>query len=526
MQSRDKNWKKKPRKRFVKPSETAESQPQPDLLSESLEKNLEIIAKIFKSDDCLAIKHLRSEDNTLLVAILYLKALSDHEKIQVVLLNLADNLAKIGLEYRLHCKTFFIETKNHALTIGNSGEAEEFEKISSALLDGNTVILFEGIKKGVIFETTANTERRIQESDTQPVIRGPKDSLIENLSTNILLIRKRLKDTRFTIENQTFGTISKTQVAIIYLKEIAPESLIAEVHSRLSVINTDAILESGYLEEYIQDETNTPFPTIMTTERPDAIIGGLLEGKVALLVDGTPFALMVPALFVDFFQTPEDYYQSYYISSASRLLRYFGFFITLYLPSIYIAVTTFHQEILPTPLLISIAAQREGIPFPAFVEAISMEIIFEILREAGIRMPRTVGSAISIVGALVLGQAAVDAGLVSTFMIIIVAMTAISSFIIPYYAMSNAIRILRFVMMILAASFGIYGLFIGTMLLMIHLCNLHSFGIPYTSPIAPYISTEQRDTLIRFPHWALNFRPQHLKAKNRRRARNPHQRRS
>ena len=533
MLSRDKKWKKKTRKRFdtqaAEPNHSSKEPPvssQPELLSENLQSNLEILTSIFKADECLTIKHLYGEDQTLLSALVYLQALSDHVKIQLILSKLADLLSKVSLDYQTHAQAVFIETKNHALTAGNSEETDHFEALVTALLDGNTIILLAGIKQGLIFETEINTGRKITESDAQPLIRGPKDSFVEELERNIFMIRKRLKDTRFTIENYHLGKISKTKVAVVYLKGIANEELLTEVRARLAMIDTDAILESGYLEEYIEDTTNTPFPTVINTERPDMIVGCLLEGRVALLVDGTPFALLVPAVLIHFFQTAEDYYQRSWVSSAIRLLRYLGFSITLYLPALYIALTTFHQEVLPTPLLISIAAQREGIPFPAFIETLLMEVSFEILHEAGIRMPRTIGPAISIVGALVLGQAAVEAGLVSAFIIIVVAMTATCSFLIPHYELALTVRILRFLMMFLAASFGLYGLFIGTMLLMIHLCNLHSFGIPYTSPLAPYIPADQKDTLIRFPHWALTFRPRQMKTGNQRRSRNPNRRKS
>jgi len=246
---------------------------------------------------------------------------------------------------------------------------------------------------------------------------------------------------------------------------------------------------------------------VYNSERPDVIAAGLLEGRVAILVDGTPFVLMVPGLFIHFYQSAEDYYQRADISTLLRILRLLGLFIALLGPSLYIAITTFHQEMLPTQLLLSLAAQREGVPFPAFIEALMMEVAFEILREAGIRMPKSVGQAISIVGTLVIGQAAVDAGIVSAAMVIVVAITAISSFIVPAFSLSISIRILRFGLMGLAASFGLFGITVGMIALILHMCSLRSFGIPYMSPFAPFIWSDQKDSIFRFPRWGLLSRP-------------------
>jgi spore germination protein KA len=316
------------------------------------------------------------------------------------------------------------------------------------------------------------------------------------------------------METKQIGRETQTQVAVMYIKGIAEEAIIQEVHRRLDRIDIDGILESGYIEELIQDGTYSPFPTIYNSERPDVIAAELLEGKIAILVDGTPFVLVVPAFFVSFLHAPEDYYHRADISSLIRILRYIGMLIAFIAPSLYIAVTTFHQEMLPTDLLIGLAAQREGVPFPAFIEALLMELAFEILREAGIRMPRTIGPAVSVVGTLVIGQAAVEAGIVSPAMVIVVAITAISSFSFPSYSIANSFRMLRFPLMGLAASFGLYGIIVGVIALILHLCSLRTFGIPYMSPIAPFNLPDQKDVFIRAPWWAMVLRPKLLNRKN------------
>jgi spore germination protein KA len=239
-----------------------------------------------------------------------------------------------------------------------------------------------------------------------------------------------------------------------------------------------------------------------------------LEGRVAILMDGTPFVLLVPALFVQFYQSAEDYYQRADFATLIRILRYICFFVSLLAPSLYIAITTFHQELLPSPLLFSLAAQREGIPFPALVEALIMEVTFEILREAGVRLPKTVGQAVSIVGALVIGQAAVEAGLVSPAMVIIVSITAISNFVIPSFNMGISVRILRFFLMAFAATFGLFGVTVGLIAMVQHLCSLRSFGVPYMSPMAPFIKEDQKDTILRMPQWGLFTRPRFISQKN------------
>ncbi|MNP15495.1 Spore germination protein A1 [compost metagenome] len=285
------------------------------------------------------------------------------------------------------------------------------------------------------------------------------------------------------------------------MEGLVDDKIVKELHQNLKSIHKDQILEGEYIEEIILSTKQfTIFPRFYNTDRPDTIAAGILEGRVAIFIDGTPFVLLVPTLFVDFLQSAEDYYQPYLYSNLIRVLRYLSLCICLFAPAIYIALTTFHQDMIPTQLLLSIAGQREGVPFPAFIEALIMEVAFEILREAGIRMPRTIGQAVSIVGTIVIGQAAVEAGIVSAAMVIVVAITAISSFVIPAYSLAIPIRIIRFIFMLLATTFGSYGITIGWILLLIHLCHLNSFGVPYMSPIAPHRRGAARDAILRYPY--------------------------
>jgi spore germination protein KA len=368
--------------------------------------------------------------------------------------------------------------------------------------------------KGFAIGMKGGKDRGVQEATSENTVRGPKEAFAESLRTNTALLRRKINDQNLWFETKKIGSVTKTNVTIAYINGIVNEKVVEEVRRRLDRIEIDGILETGYVEELIQDETYTPFPTIFNTERPDVTAANLLEGRVAIFVNGSPHALLVPSLFIQFFQTAEDYYQRADIVSLLRILRFIGFFIALLGPSLYIAITTFHQEMLPTPLLINIAAQREGVPFPAFIEALMMEITFEILREAGLRMPKTIGQALSIVGTLVIGTAAVDAGIVSAAMVIVVAITAISSFMVSSFNLAISVRMLRFIFMGLAASFGLFGIIVCLIALSIHLCSLRSFGVPYMAPLAPFNLADQKDVLFRLPHWGLFSRPRLINQKN------------
>jgi spore germination protein KA len=384
-------------------------------------------------------------------------------------------------------------------------QIENFDELFISILSGEAVFLLEGSRIGYRICVKSWKDRGVPEAEG--VVRGPRESFSETMRTNTALIRRKINSPRLRLEGKMIGDITKTEISIMYIDGLVEKKILEEVYSRLDKIEIDGILESGYIEELIQDEPYSPFPTIQHTEKPDVVAGALLEGKVAIVVDGTPIVLIVPALFNQFFQAAEDYYERSLISSLIRILRFICLFITTLSPSVYISVTTFHQEMLPTPLLVNLMVQREAVPFPSFVEAFLMELVFEILREAGVRLPRAVGQTVSFVGALVIGQAAVEAGIVSAGMVIVVAITAISSFVIPAYNMSISLRILRFALMILAASFGLYGVMIGVIIITLHLCSIRSFGIPYMTPYGPYIGADLKDSIIRLPHWMMDRRP-------------------
>jgi spore germination protein KA len=470
----------------------------------NLQENINNIKKAFGNSSDLVIKEFFVCEERQ-ACIIYTDGLVDTDTLQESLESIMNDSKEFSHEdFILNIHNFH---KRNVINVGEVKEVDEFEMLYTAILSGDTIFLVDCCTKGLIFSTKGGEQRAIEEPTSQTVIRGPRESFTENLRTNTALIRRKIKSNNLWLETKEIGRVTKTNVAIMYINGIVNPNVVKEVHERLDRIHIDGIFESANIEELIEDETFTPFPTIYNTERPDAVAASLLEGRVAICIDGTPFVLLVPALFIQFFQASEDYYSRFDIATLVRILRIICFVIALLGPSLYIALTTFHQEMIPTPLLISIAAQREGVPFPAFIEAFMMEVTFEILREAGVRMPRAVGSAISIVGALVLGQAAVEAGIVSPVMVIVVAITAISNFVFPSISMASSIRISRFILMVLAASFGLYGIIIGLIVMLLHLSSLRSFGVSYMSPMAPFILEDQKDMLFRLPFWKLFSRP-------------------
>ncbi|MFC4560083.1 spore germination protein [Virgibacillus kekensis] len=372
---------------------------------------------------------------------------------------------------------------------------------------GNPVILVDKENSGFSVGLSKWDKRAIEEPTAETVVRGPREGFVETISVNTSLIRRKIHSPKLKMMSLNVGDYTETKVIITFVEGLADQTLIDEVTNRISRLNIDGVLESGVLEEFIEDNPHSPFPQILSTERPDVVAANLLEGRVGIIVDGSPHALVVPVTFYSFLQASEDYYQRYIIGTSIRLLRYLFLLISLFLPSMYVALLTFHQEMIPTSLLISIAASREQVPFPALIEALMMEITFEALREAGLRLPKQIGSAVSIVGALVIGEAAVSAGIVSAPMVIVVALTGVASFTIPRYSASAAIRMLRFPMIILAGTLGLLGIILGIITIVVHMATIRSFGEPYLSPMAPMKKNEMKDVLMRAPWWKLDRRP-------------------
>lgn len=397
---------------------------------------------------------------------------------------------------------------NLLVTAGETKTVNSFAVLVEKVLSGDTALLIDGAESVIVISSKGWEKRSISEPDTEVIIKGPRDGFVETLRTNTALLRRKIGHPALTYEAMVIGKKTRTDVTIAYIRGLARRNLVEEVRRRLKQIDTDAILAAGFIQEYIEDAPFSLFATVSYTERPDVCAAKLLEGRVAVFVDGTPVVNIVPKLFVESFQSPDDYNFRPYYSTLIRWIRYLSFAISVFLPALYVAISDFHQELVPTPLLVTMAAAHEGTPFPTLVEAIVMGFIFEALREAGIRLPRPIGQAVSIVGALVIGEATVSAGLASAPMVIVVALTAITSFVVPTLAEPSALLRLFFIG---AAGFmGLYGIVFAFLAVWIHLSSLRSFGVPYMSPIAPLIPQDMKDVAVRVPLWAMFTRPQSI----------------
>lgn len=497
-----------PLKEAIEPSEEMNND-----LSDSLQKNIDVFKRVFKhcSDVVFRELHISHELNGLLI---FIDGIVKSEELH-------DNAIRPLLFQILnqeHKKITPDMVEKDTITLSQLSSVKKFSETLDAILAGNAALILDGYQEALILNARGGERRGVEEPTTESVIRGPREGFTENIRVNTGLLRFKIKSPKLKTESLTIGEHTRTNIVLAYIEGLADPKVLQEVQARLNSIHIDGILESGYIEELIEDEPFSPFPQLHYTERPDSVAAQLLEGRFAIFVDGTPFVLTGPVVFWQFLQATEDYYDRFFIGSFIRWLRFFFFFIALFLPAIYIATVTFHQDMLPTTLLLSIASARESIPFPALLEALIMEISFEALREAGIRLPKTIGQAVSILGALVIGQAAVEAGIVSAPMVIIVSLTGIASFTIPRFNMAISIRMLRFPLMILAGFFGLFGIIIGTVWIAIHLCHLRSFGVPYMSGIAPLQKNELKDIFIRVPWWKAILLPSTFIHRNRKRA--------
>lgn len=480
--------------------------------SGDLDRDRDAVVQTFGHSADLIVRELRAGSRKhIRILLVHIEGLVD-EKL------LADAVIKRIIDRSrdwIHPAQAFEHLKHSTIALSTVYETDSLEEFAVRIASGCCGVLVHGISRALTGSVPGWKQRNIEEPTTEATIRGSKEGFVESITVNTSLLRRRVRDPRLRFEEFEVGEISKTRVGLMYIAGVADENVVAELRQRIGRIRVDSIQESGHLEEFIEDAPLSPFPTILRTERPDKVAGALFEGRVAILTDGTPFVLIVPVTFTMFLTTPEDYYERYFIATALRMVRYLAFMVSLTLPAVYVAATTFHQEMLPTPLLVSIAAQREGIPFPAIIEALIMEVLFEILREAGVRLPKIVGEAVSIVGALVIGEAAMRAGLVSPAMVLVVSVTGIASFATPVFSLAIGARLLRFGMVVLGGTLGFFGIISGLFALSIHLVSLRSLGVPFMEPIAPAILSDLKDTVARAPWWAMKSRPELIAEGNR-----------
>lgn len=462
-----------------------------------IEKTIEKIKKDFNNAVDLSSRIIKNKNKK--IGYIFLESVSSDDKISDFLVKSIINSSE---------KTITNKIYNSKL------KKIKYEDIFYLLPSGFTVIVTE--KNLYTTETKANIDRSVEDSKSEAIIRGPKDSFTENYMTNIGLIRKRIKDNNLIFDEIKIGRRTKTKVSITYINNIVKKEKIKTIKEELKKLDIDGLIDSGPIRDYLTKNNHCAFPTIISTERPDKCVQSLLNGKIIIIVENTPFALIIPGVFIDIFHTPEDYYQEPANVTITRILRFIGFIITLFTPAIYIALTTYNFEVIPDNLLISIAIQRQGVPFPTVIETIMMLITFEVLRESDIRLPNQMGAAVSIVGALVLGEAAVSAGIVSPIVIIVVAVTSVCGLLFTDIDVVNGIRIWRFILIIAATSLGLIGLVIATIMLITKLASLETLDIPYLATISPFNLQAQKNSILKFPKTKITKRPFYLKTKQTR----------
>lgn len=470
-------------------------------ISQSLQENDSVMKQLFADVDILRARYIENNhEKSLKYFITYCEGVADaaiinENIIKPVMISCAAEKGGRNIDSLI----------SGVLQVDEVQKIKDFASVVEAVSYGDTVLFAEGANEALILETKSFNQRAITEPESEKIMMGPREGFTESLITNMSLLRRKVRTHELKMKFLTLGKRTKTKVSVCYMESIVNKKILGELYKRLNTIDIDAVLDTNYIMELIRDSRISPYRTIGYTERPDVVIGKLLEGRIALMADGSPIAITLPYLFIENFQSSEDYYGSFYYTTFSRILRMFGFVLTIMVPATYVAIVAYHHEMLPTQLLINITAERTGAPLPAALEAFVMLIIFDILRETGARVPSNISQPLSIVGALVIGQAAVEARFVAAAMVIIIAITGITNLLVP--KLFAPVIFLRFGLLLLASTFGLYGLFIGVCISTIHIINLRSFGVPQVSLTGDLKTQEIKDTFVRAPWWRMRERP-------------------
>ena len=450
-------------------------------ISTSIEENIKILDMLFNGcNDVVSKSFFIGENERRKLHLIYIDGLCDHEMIEQTVLKplLYEWHLKEPSEDKLWENIFYVEAQTVDIK-----EEKSFDKAIEGVLNGDTAIFVDGYNKVFVVSSKKYPLRSISENDTEAGMRGPRDSFGESIRQCTALIRRRLKDSKLRVEQGVIGQRSRTSYAIMYLEDLVKPGLVEEIKEKLGQYEIDAIFDSGMAEHLMDDNWYSPFPVFQTTTRPDKAAAGIVEGRVVVAFDNSPEVLLAPCDFNMLLQASDDYYNRWAVGTFARFIRYVAAFIAITLPGFYIAVTVYHSDMLPTRLLYAIANARSMVTFPVIVEMLIMEFLFELLREAGIRLPGPLGNTIGVVGGLIVGQAAVEAGIVSTIVVIIVALTAIASFAIPNEEFASVFRLLKFFIIITSSVAGLYGFVLGLLFVAIHLSGLKSFGVPYMMPV-------------------------------------------
>lgn len=467
-------------------------------LSTSLDDNIKLLDDLFDTVDTMLSRRFRNAgDSAASFCIYYSDGVTD-----AMMIN-EHAIKPLILSKELRAGPgLFEQIKSQIVLMNDIQETTDIQEIVNAITYGDTLLLIDGSDRALILSSKSFTLRSISEPEGEKVLSGPREGFSEGIMTNLSLIRRRLRTHHLKLHFITKGRQSSTSVCVAYLDNIVNKTILSELYRRLETIDMDAVLDSNYLNEHIAEKSVLGLSSTGSTERPDVVVGKLLEGRIAILVDGTPTALTLPYLFIENFQSSEDYYMSPIYASYSRILRIMCFFLTITVPAVFVAVVAFHHDMLPSALMLSIANGRRNVPLPAALECFVMLIVFDILREAGVRMPSHVGQALSIVGALVIGQAAVEAKLVAAPMVIVVAFAGISILMVPRLTVAGLIG--RYACLLLATMLGLTGLVVGLSVILIHILNMKTFGIPYLLPTEQLRYQEVKDIFFRAP-WPKMF---------------------
>lgn len=477
-------------------------------ISLSLADNISYIKQQLKDcEDIIMREFYIGEKDDIKLFMIYTDNIVNSDVIEDSIMTNLMNRAKITSN---RLEDMLIRLQNEAISVGEIGRVETFDDLFTLVLLGDTILLMDGNAFGLDISTKGWPSRGVSKAETEVVVQGPKDAFTENVSTNIVLVRRRIRDTRLKMKRKKIGTRSKTFVSIMYIEDIVRKEILEETMKRLENIDVDSLLDSGSLEQMIEENWLSPFPQMQLTERPDKTASALFDGRIAVIVDNTPFALLIPATLNVFFQSAEDYYDRWEIMSFMRVIRYLAALVAIALPGLYIALTVYHPSMLPTALALKIAGARLDIPFPAVVEVLMMELAFELLREAGIRLPAPVSSTIGIVGGIIIGQSAVEAGLIGPIVVIVGALTGICTFVIPNTSMVSGLRLSKYLIIILSSVFGLFGFWMGLIIILIHLSGLESYGIPYLYPFCSASVNDYsdlKDSIFRLPTFVMRKRP-------------------
>lgn len=469
----------------------------------TLEENLEAMQSLFADVDLLRYKMIQSEIiKPMRYLLIFCDGIVDSEIINV---NIVRPLMSIPPQSGVPIEESLV---NDVIHVGEIKTTDSFQNVIESVTYGDSILFAEGSGQAIIMSTKNFSLRSIAEPDSEKSLVGPREGFTESLTRNLSQVMRRLRTHELKCKMLTMGRRTKTTVCVTYLDSMVKHELLDELMRRLSKIDIDGVLDSNYITELIRDHPGSPFRTIGYTERPDSVVGKLLEGRIAIFVDGSPMVITAPYLFIENFQSSEDYYLNSYYTSFARFLRICAFLLTVLVPGLYVAVVAFHQEMLPLQLLIRIALERQSVPLPAAVEAVVMLVVFDVLRETGIRMPSNIGQALSIVGALVIGQAAVEASLVAAPMIIVVAATGITGLLVP--RLNAPIILFRIIILLMSSAFGFFGLTISFSLMLIHIYNLTSLGIDQVAMAGNFRAQTNKDIIIRAPWKAMLRRPPQL----------------